>query len=233
MERVFEKFLSTGFKDLNEKNEQTVIELYNYNYKKFLPENKDAKILEIGCGMGRFLTYLANSGYTDFYGIDISAEAVDYCQEKGITKTKHITDLIEFLNSSPMYDLIVMNDVIEHFKKDEILAILEKIKQKLNADGQLIVKTGNMSSLAGLRIRHNDFTHTVGFTEYSLTQSLRIVGFSEITIKAFRFPKNKVTRLFRSLIRSIVHLFWKSIYFFEFTSVPKYVDEIIFAIVRK
>ena len=48
---------------------------------RFLPENLNDKILDIGCGCGHFLYYLNNKGYTNFSGIDISAQQVKYCEE--------------------------------------------------------------------------------------------------------------------------------------------------------
>ena len=56
-EQIYNKFLSSGFAELNAGAERHMIALYRHNYKKFLPENKQARILEIGCGMGNFLSF--------------------------------------------------------------------------------------------------------------------------------------------------------------------------------
>lgn len=38
---------------------------------------KDARVLEIGCGVGRNLAYLADHGYTNLEGVEINTHAVD------------------------------------------------------------------------------------------------------------------------------------------------------------
>lgn len=233
MREIYQKFLSSGFAEANSKSFRHMVALYRHNYSRFLPESRGARILDIGCGLGQFLDFLGRSGYTNILGVDISAEAIDFCREKGIEKVKLVDDLKEFLAVSGMYDLIVLNDVIEHFSQAEVLPILQKIYEKLNADGTLIVKTGNLASLVGPRIRYGDFTHQLGFTEYSLTQLLKVAKFRDIIIRSFVFPKNRPTRIIRWLIQRVLHGLWKLAYFLEFTSVPKYVDELIFAVVKK
>jgi len=229
----YQKFLSSGFAELNANSERHMVAMYRHNYKKFLPENKQARILEIGCGMGNFLLFLGEEGYENFLGVDIAPEAIRYCLDKGISKVKFIKDLMEFLSTAPQFDLIVLNDVIEHLPKNEIVDIFCKISEKLTANGQVIIKTGNMSSMVGLRIRYNDFTHTAGFTEYSLKQTLFFAGFKRTEVRPFVFPKNSLPRLIRFVAQKIAHAAWRFVFFVEYTQVPEIVDELIFAVARK
>jgi SAM-dependent methyltransferase len=46
---------------------------------------KDAKILDMGCGVGYFLDSMKALGYTDLVGITLSPEDIKACQEKGHT----------------------------------------------------------------------------------------------------------------------------------------------------
>lgn len=230
---AFQKFLSTGFAEANEKNAEHIILLYKHNYLKYLPQDKQARILEVGCGMGRFLSFLGREGYENYLGVDISEEAIAYCREKGIEKVRHISELQSFLTGSNNYDLIVLNDVIEHFERDMVLPILNKLYEKLNHGGQVIIKTGNMSSIIGLHMRYVDFTHFLGFTEHSLSQALKLSKFKDIIICPFLTPKNKITRLLRGLGQKLIHGLWKLIFFLEFTYSPRVVDEIIFAVAKK
>lgn len=233
MSKLYSHFLSTGFIDLNIKSYQHMIKLYEHNYSRFLPENKNAKILDIGCGMGHFLEFLGRMGYDNILGVDLSEEAVRFCEEKGINKVKLITDLKGFLLSSNNYDLIVLNDVIEHFPKQEILDILRMIYERLNVGGRIIVKTGNMASAIGLRMRYVDFTHESGFTEESLAQVLKISEFQNILVLPFVFPKNRIRRVIRWLGQKKLHAWWKLVYFFEFAHWPRIVDELIFVVGEK
>ena len=90
-----------------------------------------------------------------------------------------------------------------------------------------------MASLVGPRIRHGDFTHYLGLIEYSLKQVLLVSGFVDVMVEPFVFPKNKITRIVRFVGQKIIHGLWKLVFFFEFTNVPKIVDELIFAVGRK
>lgn len=230
---IYDKFLSSGFAEINVRNSRHSISLYRHNYKRFLPKDRSAKILDVGCGLGQFLEFLGQEGYENFLGVDISSEAIHFCQEKGIPKVQLISDLKSFLLTSGSFDLIVLNDVIEHLPKVEILPILESLHEKLNAGGCLIVKTGNLASLVGARMRYNDFTHETGFTEYSLTQVLKIARFKDIMILPFVFPKNRLIRVVRWLGQKLIHGLWKLVYFGEFALVPKVVDELFFAVGKK
>ncbi|MFH0988318.1 MAG: class I SAM-dependent methyltransferase [Parcubacteria group bacterium] len=233
MSKLYSHFLSSGFGELNAGSRQHAIDLYRHNYQKFLPENKSAEILDIGCGMGQFLEFLGLSGYENFLGVDLSEEAIRYCQERGMNKVKLISDLKEFLLCSRSFDLVVLNDVIEHFPKGDVLDILQLINEHLNSGGKVIVKTGNLSSAIGPHIRYNDFTHESGFTEYSLTQVLKISGFKDNMVYPFVTPRNRVRRVIRWLGQKKLHALWKLVYFFEFENWPRIVDEIIFAVGKK
>jgi hypothetical protein len=57
----------------------------------------------------------------------------------------------------------------------------------VTAKGILIIKTPNLANpITASSSRYNDFTHTVGYTEESLTQVLRVAGFRHIKI----YPQN-------------------------------------------
>jgi SAM-dependent methyltransferase len=42
---------------------------------------RDAAVLELGCGSGRHLEHLTNSGFENLSGVDINAEAFDTMRE--------------------------------------------------------------------------------------------------------------------------------------------------------
>src|SRR3989338_8349961 len=49
-------------------------ESYSDNISDILPTDKNAKILEIGCGAGQILAYLKSVGYKHIEGADIGEE---------------------------------------------------------------------------------------------------------------------------------------------------------------
>lgn len=169
---------------------------YDSYYGDILPEDITSKILDIGCGMGHFLYYISSKGYINCYGIDISPQQVDFVK-KNITDKVEVADAFQHLQINRKYEMIVVNDVIEHISKQKIIEFLALIKNSLNKDGILLIKTDNMSNPLGLRNRYMDITHEIGFTEHSLYEILNCVGFNEISIREAEFLPNLKTKILR------------------------------------
>ena len=101
----------TWFSDNNSK---IVIDTINHYYN-----NKNIKILEIGCGEGRDASYLLKEGY-DVLATDISSTAIDYC----IKNLPNNADCFQVLNcltdSLPVkFDFIYAIAVIHMLVQDE------------------------------------------------------------------------------------------------------------------
>ena len=52
----------------------------NHFLAKFLPANKNSKILDIGCGYGALLISLQDLGYSEFTGVDRCPEIINNLQ---------------------------------------------------------------------------------------------------------------------------------------------------------
>ncbi len=152
---------------------------WNYYYGHCLPANKEARILEIGCGNGGFVYWLQCLGYKNVHGIDISPEQVEVAGNVGIKNIIH-ADLREFLpGREKTYDVIFARDVIEHFRKEEVLDTLRMIHKSLKAGGIFTAQTPNGVSPFSGRHRYKDFTHELIFTVDSFSQILKTSGFGD------------------------------------------------------
>ena len=49
-----------------------------------LPTRKDAAILDLGCGYGKFLYFLQNEGYTETRGIDLNPQQLEVARSLGV-----------------------------------------------------------------------------------------------------------------------------------------------------
>lgn len=177
-----------------------VIDQYEVNIRPLLPSDPHAPMLDIGCGAGHLLAWLRDAGYDNALGVDVSESAVAHCHASGLPNVKRIDDLTSFLASQRQrFELITMNDVIEHIAKQDIVTTLANARIALAHGGRLAVKTLNMGNAGALYLRYADFTHEVGFTETSLRQVLLAAGFADVRILAYRVPARTVrTRIWRS-----------------------------------
>jgi 2-polyprenyl-3-methyl-5-hydroxy-6-metoxy-1,4-benzoquinol methylase len=104
---------------------------------KSLTEINGLNILDIGCGKGDF-SYLLKSQGANVIGLDINEEAIKFSNEIGV-KAIHYNDMSTLGNLK--FDIIIMNDVIEH--PLEPLEMLEFAKYNLIDNGLILIWTPN------------------------------------------------------------------------------------------
>lgn len=140
------------------------------NFSAFLPRDKSARILEIGCGYGRNLLALQALGYTNTQGIDLSGEQVSYAQHTlGLGQVQQ-ADALQWLQEAEAgFDCILLIDVLEHLDLDTLMSLGELMYEKLALGGRVIVQVPN--DLSPLNpFRQGDLTHLRAFTSQSLQQ---------------------------------------------------------------
>lgn len=186
-ERIYQNYLATlfGYAHNPDEIQADYRRYYRYfakNYKKYLPEDISARILDAGCGLGHFLYFVTQLGYTHVTGVDLSEELVAFCKSQHFDV--RVAEISTFLTEHPdTFDLIVCNDVFEHLRKHEVFPLLDAIYLALKKGGRIIVNTPNMNNpITGLPGRYIAFDHEVGFTESSLRQVLLLTQFQDIRI---------------------------------------------------
>jgi 2-polyprenyl-3-methyl-5-hydroxy-6-metoxy-1,4-benzoquinol methylase len=203
---------------------------FQQRWSIFFPANKDARIIDIGCGNGSLVWWLQQSGYRNTEGIDVSAEQVAIAQHMGVANI-YQTDLKSYVaDKLSAYDMIILRDVIEHFTKEEILDILEICRMALKEAGKIIIQVPNAESPFFGRIRYGDFTHEIAFNMSSLQQLLQVVGFINISVYAVEPGINNVKSLLRFGLWKTIEAFYKLLLFAELGSGQRIVTQGIIAI---
>jgi len=211
---MIEKYFSKHFSLLNKidyKNERSInsfllnsVKFYEKELLTFLPFSKKSIILDIGCGIGSVLNFLITRGYNDVYGIDISEEQLNVCN-KYVTDKAAKWDVLDYLKqTTEIFDVIILYDVIEHIERDKILKLIDLLHKRLNRNGRVILRTPNLGSLLGSYSRYIDFSHTMGFTAESLHQVFSEFNFSEI--KLFNSYIGKKRKVFLKALLKIFEL---------------------------
>lgn len=232
----FDNYLSSGFEKANASGLEKRFKDLEVNYCELLPSRRNASILDIGCGMGQFITYLRKNGYTDVAGIEIGREAVDYCGRHGIENVSKVDNLNDFLSRNQRkFDLVILKSVIAHLAHDEITGVLSGIRNCLKENGRLIIETFNASAWTGVFMRYNDFTHRNAFTENSLRQVLLSAGFTQIEIRPNSYAVGKPSQFMAFLIRKAWQAVLRCIYIAErgIGSNPRILSKFLIAIAEK
>lgn len=132
----------------------------------------DMRCLEIGCGTGLFLSYLAHKGVSDFVGMDHDPALKDIMPEN-IRGHFQVADALEFLRENAdgaAFDRVLMFDVFEHFAPEDGRVLLLAIAAILEDDGLIVLKMPNASSPWGLQFQYGDLTHRAAYTPESIRQ---------------------------------------------------------------
>lgn len=190
------------------------------NYAALLPQDRNAAVLDIGCGMGEFLYFLKRRGFQRIEGVDISSHLIEYCRALVGCEASVISDLEDFLRARPnRYDLIYLGDVIEHFPKTTLLSTLEAICTSLKPGGCLLLRTNNAAGIQGTYSRYTSLTHEFCFNERVLRKVLETAGFAKTSIfgerLAFRWRPKFIAWL---ALRKIWYSILSTIYLIEIGS---------------
>jgi cyclopropane fatty-acyl-phospholipid synthase-like methyltransferase len=145
----------------------------------WLPQSKDAAIVDVACGGGKLLHFFKERGYSNVQGVDLSPEQVQISRQM-----VHQRNAIDFLEKSPAtFDLITLPDVIEHLHKPEVLRFLDAALVALKPGGRLVLQTPNADSPWGTMHRYNNFAHEVCFNPNALSRLMSLTGFRDIELR--------------------------------------------------
>ena len=102
------------------------------------------KVLDVGCGAGSHSLYLQKEKNLEVTAIDISKNAVEACQLRGISDVFEI-DILEF-NSDKKFDtiLLLMNGTGIFGKLEHASKYLLKLKSLLAKNGQILIDSSDI-----------------------------------------------------------------------------------------
>lgn len=156
--------------------------LWNY-----LDVQPGLRVLDVGCGRGEILVHCGLQGI-QAVGIDYSAAALElaYCSisEIGGTTRGLRPPFLIMGNAQWMpfpdntFDRIVMSDVVEHLRQDELESALREVHRVLVPGGMLLVHT-----------MPNLWYYRYGYPLFRLFQRLRGIRLPSNPRERYRFPE--------------------------------------------
>lgn len=116
-------------------------------YKKWMPQNKETRILELCCGTGRLTLPIAKDGY-DITGVDIMPSMLKKAKEKALKEDLDIEFIeadIRNLALAEKYDLIFIpfNSIHHLYKNEDLFQAFQVVKNHLKEGGLFLLDCFN------------------------------------------------------------------------------------------
>jgi SAM-dependent methyltransferase len=155
-----------------------------------------ARVLDVGCAHGGYVALLGWAGY-QAEGTEMSPEVARFARETfGVTVHEGVVERLPFQPGS--FDVIVLNDVIEHLP--DPLGTLAHCATLLSADGFFAVQTPEYKEHLGYadlratqdlflkHMDHNNDEHLFLFSRRSAGQILGRLGFTTLSFSSPVYP---------------------------------------------
>jgi len=174
--------------DRMKSTQQVSLRWYESYFIKNIKSFGSGNILEIGCGVGRFLFGCRNNGW-QIHGMDISDKAVELCKDL-LPDGDFQTGFIEQAKwPAESFEAITCFEVIEHIS--DPFAFVSKAKGLLLNNGIFAFSTPDWDSWVIRRHPKKNYWppyHICFFCEKSIKALLMRAGLKIIKIKRNRFP---------------------------------------------
>ena len=170
------------------------------------------RVLEIGCGAGRFRTNL--NGEVEYWGVEPNHCAVEQARQLLTHAMEGFYEDVSKDIPEHYFDLIVCNDVIEHTRDPR--GFLRDLLSKIANDGSMIVSIPNLRNaltLFDLLIKGDfqyvdsgvlDYTHLHLFTKKSFMRMAEQCGWS---VELCRPMHPQPFKPFKNIVLSCIKLF--------------------------
>jgi SAM-dependent methyltransferase len=103
------------------------------------------RVLDVGCGNGRFLALLRDFGLREWelFGIEIDPEVARQCEARGFRV--HVARMEDFDPGEGSFDAVIMLQLIEHV--EDPVKICERVYAMLSPGGCFVIETPNLAGL--------------------------------------------------------------------------------------
>ena len=164
------------------------------------PWTAGGRLLDVGCGNGRFLATMREMGWT-VQGVEFSEDGVRACRKAGMPV--HHGDLFSAGFADATFDVITVRHVIEHIPQPR--PFMAELARILKPGGRLVIETPNSNALGRAWLSVNWFANEVPrhlflYAPDNLALLTRQQGFEPLGVRLGTSPK-----IFLNSLDYIVH----------------------------
>ncbi len=107
------------------------------NLPQYAGDKRSLQILEIGCGEGKRLAWLAENLPVDVFGVEPSAKAVEQACGHGINAQRGTADQLSFRDSS--FDVVIFGFCLYLCDRQDLFKIAQEADRVLKPDAWLVI----------------------------------------------------------------------------------------------
>lgn len=196
--------------------------------KTELPDWREKKILDVGCGTGSILKQLGNPEKN--VGVDLAPEAISFCRERGLNNVRQ-ADISALPFSNASFDAVICSSVLYHQWVQDVAGAVTEMHRVLQPGGLLLI---NVPAFRFLHSAHDEAVMTArrfrkneircllvdnSFAIRRLTYWTTLLF--PLAIVARTLGRSKMGRDFDSAQTSLTHRFFGEIMAFELALLKK------------
>lgn len=148
-----------------------------HNYSPWLPADRSAAILDLGCGDGRVLRFLSSKGYCNVLGVDRDA-----CSLASVGDLAGVSVEVTDVDANYLqlwrgrFRLIILRQMIYYIDRGDILNFMAALKNALDDDGVIIVEFFNAALLSSRMTELKDPFIRTAYTEQAIQRLFTATG---------------------------------------------------------
>ena len=185
---------------------------YDRLFEQFALGGNPLRTVELACGPGIFLGYLAAKGCTPLEGVEFSESYVDLCKQQALPVTKaDVRDWFRAQAPGSIGELYAV-DFVEHLGRNDVVLLFDSVSRVLATGGTFVfrVPCGD-SPFGGLNFL-NDITHETMFTTVATKALLEMCGMQvagfvddyDLVRATYAKPQRVLARSSRWLMRKLI-----------------------------
>jgi SAM-dependent methyltransferase len=159
--------------------------------RAMLPKGSTGKLLDVGCGLGYFLSGIRQSSVWQIYGVEISPEAVAFAREK-LDLDVRCGELTAIGYPESFFDYLHVSNVLEHVP--DPIGFLGECRRIMHQGGQLFLSVPNGPADSAGLVRYyrsvkqpprSKAGHLFFFSQNALLQLFQKTGFRIVSSHTF------------------------------------------------